>query len=168
MTQYKVWEQDVNGTWVKYDGTSKEEFEAVCAKLDEYNNQCLASKSPWGRKLYKEYFTEIIEDEPVVEEVEEVEIIEESSDVVEQSVEAVEASTEIKAQTVNHMTWNNTTKRYEAEIGNSLYCVDENVFAARFLKACKETTDDEYRIWGVLTWLEEWDFSGRQSGVYSI
>lgn len=103
---------------------------------------------------------------------EEVEVTPEASEVVEQSIEASTASTDAvataKPATKTYMEWNNATHRYEAEIDGKLFCVEEDTFADRFAAACSESSDDEYRIWGVLTWLSSWDFSGKVSGAYIL
>ncbi len=99
----------------------------------------------------------------------------EESEAVEQNVEAPKASTDMVVTgkpapaTKTYMEWSKVTHRYEAEIGGKLYCVDEAIFADRFYAACKESpTDDEYRIWGVLTWLSSWDFSDKQKGAHIL
>ncbi len=85
MASYKVWTKDVNGTWMKYDGSDKSEFEAVVAKLDKENARRAAlPPAPWLKQT--QYYTEIIEDEPVAESIIEDEVVESAEEIESEAV----------------------------------------------------------------------------------
>lgn len=157
-TIYKAGFRTASGTTWQYIGNDKSEFDAVIAKHQAENARYATFKG-WRPKDI-EIATEIIE--PVQSVVEEVVAIEESSVIV----EAPKASSGAAKTAPAYMTYNKAAHRYQAEVDGTLYCVDEDAFADRLYAACREDpTEDEYRIWSVLTGLRSWDFSGKQAGT---
>jgi hypothetical protein len=59
-----------------------------------------------------------------------------------------------------NLEWNKASGCYEAMVDGKLVQVSQDQFSQEFDKRTQDPRDDEYRVWGVLTWLSSWDFSG--------
>ena len=189
-TIYKAGYHTFQGTHYSYIGNDKAGHDAVIAKLEAENARFAAMKG-WKPSAY-EIISEIIE--PTTPVVEEVESAPQTSEAIEQ-VEASTASTNIpqtvqvrrpakagafsaremtalamKDRLSRHLDWNKRTERDEGLVDGKRLCVEGAAFQAEMERMQEAApTDDEYRIWGVATWVRTWidrAIAGNTSSVY--